>query len=223
VGPRLGRHLALDALLDAVVADRRRGVERLPDVVLGELAEEPGALGVARPHAREAVGHELDADRAALGPDILRSVPEHAEQVLDVMAVLVGDHVALGKRPALRAEPLLQLVVEAQIEVYVRVEGAIEGPHGRRRRPAPRIDRAVVEHGLGGLIRLTGLGEGVVPVVLDAVDEADDPAVLALVGVLARLARGQLGPARPGDETPDPSRHPGCLGRHPAARRRAAG
>src|SRR5215207_1261071 len=62
VRPRFGG----DLTLDAVVADRRRCVERLSDIRLGQLAQEPGAFGIARPHTRQAVRHELDADCAAL-------------------------------------------------------------------------------------------------------------------------------------------------------------
>ena len=44
-----------------------------------------------------AVGLELRPDRAALCALLAGALPEDPEQVLDVMAVLVGDHVALGE------------------------------------------------------------------------------------------------------------------------------
>ena len=66
------------------------------------LRDEAGVHGVARPDAGEAVRLQFDADRAALCALVLRAV-EDAAEVLDVVAVLVGDHVGLGERPACKA------------------------------------------------------------------------------------------------------------------------
>ena len=50
-----------------------------------------------------------------------------------MVAVLVGDHVALGERPALGAELVVQLVEEAEVEIDVLVGRAVERPDlGRR-------------------------------------------------------------------------------------------
>ena len=153
------------------------------------------------PDAGEAVGLELDADGRTLGADVALATLQVADQVLDVVAVLVRHDVSLGQRPALGAEALLELVVEPEVEVDVGVERTVERPDGRRGGSAGRVHPAVVEHGVGRLVGGATLGEGVGPVVLDAVDEADDPAVLALVGVLAGLALlGQLGAVLVGDE-----------------------
>ena len=117
------------------------------------------------------------------------------------MAVLMRHDVSLRQRPALRAEALLELVVEPEVEVDVRVERAVERPDRRRGGSAGRVHPAVEQHGVGRLVRGATLGERVGPVVLDAVDEADDAAVLALVGVLARPALlGQLVAVLVGDE-----------------------
>ena len=51
---------------------------------------------------------------------------EQAEQVLHVVAVLVGDDVHLGERAALGAELRLELVEEAEVEVDRLVERAVE-------------------------------------------------------------------------------------------------
>jgi hypothetical protein len=57
---------------------------------------------VRGPDARVAVGLELGAHGAALRPLGVVSDPvEHAEHVLDVVAVLVGDHVGLDERRVL--------------------------------------------------------------------------------------------------------------------------
>ena len=66
VRPRLGRHAALGALLDAVVAHRGRGVERLVDILARDVLDEPGVERAADPEPRVAVGLELDAHLAAL-------------------------------------------------------------------------------------------------------------------------------------------------------------
>ena len=118
-----------------------------------------------------------------------------------MVAVLVRHDISLGQRPALRAETLLELVVEPQVQVDMRIERTVERPDGRRGGPAGRVHAAVEEHGIGRLVGGSTLGECVGPVVLDAVDEANDAAVLALVGVLAGLALlGELGCRRPGDQ-----------------------
>ena len=73
-----------------------------------------GALGVVRPHAGEAVGLQLEAHGERVGGrlvgPLLRGVHlvGEAEQVLHVVADLVGDHVGLGEVAA-GAEPVAQL------------------------------------------------------------------------------------------------------------------
>ena len=54
------------------------------------------------PDAGEAVGHELRPDAPALGAAAATAGRQEALEVLDVVAVLVGDDVGLGERPALR-------------------------------------------------------------------------------------------------------------------------
>src|SRR5688572_29491098 len=63
VGPRLGIHSPLRTL-DAVVADRRGGIQAVGNVRRGELADVASLNRVVRPHARQAVGLQLDADGA---------------------------------------------------------------------------------------------------------------------------------------------------------------
>src|SRR6266568_5901681 len=110
VGPLLGLHTALRLLLDAVVADRSRGVERLRNLGIRGCLEEAGVRGVPRPNAREAIGLQLDADGCGVAALTRR---EQTEMFLHVMAVLVCDDVSLGEWPALRAEALRQLLEEA--------------------------------------------------------------------------------------------------------------
>src|ERR1043166_3261285 len=97
----LRHHAPLRLFLQTVVADRRRGVERLGDIARIELVHR---AGVVSPYAGIAVGLELHAHRGAvlLG---LRArarrfhLLERPRQLLHVMADLVRDYVGLGKVP----------------------------------------------------------------------------------------------------------------------------
>ena len=105
-----------------------------------------------------------------------------------MVAVLVGDDVPLGERAALGVEPRMELVEEAQIDVDGHVGRAVERSDLGRRRAAAGVDAVREDDRLGRLIGLALLRELVLPVRLDAVDEADDPAVRALVRLGAGLA-----------------------------------
>ena len=83
------------------------------------------------PEPRVAVGLELDAYLAALRAGVPVRRSQHPGQVLDVVPVLVGQHVRLGERPAARAELRLQLVEEAEVDVDVAVVRAVERPDRR--------------------------------------------------------------------------------------------
>ena len=100
------------------------------------------------------------------------------------MPVLVREDVRLGERAALGAELRLQLVEEAEVDVDVAVGRAVERPDGGRRDAAAGRDLPVEEPRPRGLV----VAQRLRPVRLDAVDDGDDAAVLALVRVLARAA-----------------------------------
>ena len=122
--PGLPVDLALGLLLDAVVSDRGRGVEAVVDVRLGEVVDQARLDGVSSPDARVAVGLQLGADAAAFGPlRVVADAVEHAELVLDVVAVLVGDDVGLDEGRVLGAELGLELVEEAEVDVDALVAG----------------------------------------------------------------------------------------------------
>jgi hypothetical protein len=99
-----GRHPALRAGLDPVVADRGGRVQRVVDVRLGDRLEQRPAVGaggrrrVLRPDAGVAVGLQLQPHRSALRTGPAADPVGGAEQVLDVVAVLVRDHVPLCER-----------------------------------------------------------------------------------------------------------------------------
>src|SRR5262245_3512118 len=109
------------------------------------------------------------------------------------MAVLVREDVRLGERAAARAELRLELVEEAEIDVDVAVLRAVEGAHCAGRDAAPGLDLSVEEARPRRLV----VPQRLRPVRLDAVDDADDSAVLPFVCVSAGAAlRGQLGIGR---------------------------
>ena len=90
-----------------------------------------------------------DPDAPALGAGAAAAGAQQALEVLDVVAVLVGDDVRPGERPARGAEPRLELVEEAEVEIDRLVGRAVERPDGRGRRPAAGVDAAVVDDRLG--------------------------------------------------------------------------
>src|SRR3954453_2068080 len=191
VRPRLRVDLALELLLEAVVADRRCGVESVGDVGLRQLGDVSRAHRTVRPDAGEAVGLQLEVDTAALRPGDALANPAHgAEQVLHVVAVLMSNDVGLRKRPAGRAEPGAQLVEETEVEIDVAIWRAVEGPDVRRRVAAAGLDLVGEQARLRRLVGLAGRVELAGPELLHAVDDADDSAVGACVGVRAGAALG---------------------------------
>ena len=82
---------------------------------------------VVGPHAGVAVGLELDPHGLLVR---LAAAAGDAEQVLHVVADLVGDHVGLGE-VAGGAEAVAQLVEEAEVDVGQPVGRAVEGPDRR--------------------------------------------------------------------------------------------
>ena len=115
---------------------------------------------------------------------------ERAREILHVVTVLVREHVCLGERSAARAEPGAKLVEEAEVDVHVLVGGAVERPDVGARLSAAGARRAREEDRLRDLV----LRQRLRPVPLHAVDDADDPAVLARVRVGARAAvLGEVG------------------------------
>src|SRR6476646_4132843 len=120
-----------------------------------------------------------------------------------MVAVLVREHVRLREGAASRAESRPELVEEAEIDVDVLVDRAVERADVCRSVAAAGARRAGEEDSLRRHVAPAGAGEGARPVRLDAVDVTDDPAVLASVGVRSRaallaehLAGGCLGDCR---------------------------
>ena len=143
---------ALASFLQRVVADLAGGVQGLVDVAFFDDAV---ALGVMGPDAGIAVGLQLDPDRdgVAVARRSALALPvgalEDAGKVLDVVADLVGDDIGLGEI-ARRAELVLQLPEEVEVEIELLVVGAVERPDRRAGGAAGRAD-LVVEQDEGRL------------------------------------------------------------------------
>ena len=105
--------------------------------VISPGSSRPRSSADAGPRAGEAVGLQLEGDGVAgwrwpgsCCCSRLTSAAD-AEDVLHVVAVLVGDDV-LGGEVADGAELLLQLGEEVEVEVHELVGRAVEGAHLRR-------------------------------------------------------------------------------------------
>jgi hypothetical protein len=154
------------------------------------------------PHARQAVGLELEAHReivlaARVAPLGLAHLVLVAEHVLHVVADLVGDDVGLGE-VAGRFEALAQHAEEAEVEERLLLGRTVEGTY-RRRAVAALGARGFVEDGqvrrpvlLADLLELALPGG--VQVVDDEGREVDDLAVLVIgrIDRLRRLGRRRL-------------------------------
>ncbi len=107
-----------------------------------------------------------------------------------MVPVFVGDDVALRQRAGAGPEARPEFLEEVEIDVDQLVEGAVERAAGRGRGPAAARRRPGEEDRIGRLVGLAGRRERLAPVFLDRVDVAEDAAVVAFVGILARLAVG---------------------------------
>ncbi len=181
-------------MLDAVVTDRRRGVERLGDlpVVDQRLAGGGSALHrIVNPRPGVAVGLQLEGDtHQPLGLSTgLLDGGVLAREVLYVVAELVGDDVGGGQIPR-RSEVGLQLIHEVEVDVHEGVDRAVERPGRRRRRAAFGVRAAGEQHQVGVRVGLAErLGVLPLPVVLNVlVGSTHDLFGLAL----ARFVAGAL-------------------------------
>src|SRR5439155_355597 len=123
------RHDATAAQVSLAWVVRDGGVIAIPKA---------GVRRVFRPYAGKAIRLKLDAHGLTVGSGARALVLKEPELVLNVMAVLVRDHVALRERPALRAELRHEVVEEADVEIDLPIVRAIKRTHRLGRRPAGR-------------------------------------------------------------------------------------
>ena len=103
-----------------------------------------------------------------------------------MVPVLVGEYVCLCEWAALRPELGTKLIEESKVDVDVLVGRTVERADRFGGRAAPGLDLARKEGGLGGLV--AAVGELVLPVALNTVDKAHDPAIRAAICIRAGLA-----------------------------------
>ena len=151
-------------LLDTIVADGRGGAEPFLDVARLEnvpLFRRPA------PDPREAIGLQLQPHRQRvrlirIGLLQLAHLVRDAEDLLHVVADLVGDHIGL-REVAGSPEAPPQFLVEAKIDVDLLVGRAIERAHRALGEAATRTNGVREQHQLGVAVLMAGGGQQFVP------------------------------------------------------------
>ena len=111
------------SLLEGIVADGVRALDRRFQVAALEDMKLP--IGLMRPDTRQVIGLEFEPDRVAF---IVRPDPRiDAEQVLNMVAILVGHDIGL-RELGFRAAQLFELPEEGGIKVDLLVARTIERP-----------------------------------------------------------------------------------------------
>src|SRR4051812_18976850 len=209
VGEGIGHDAARRLALQRVVADRARRGECGVDVA--RLQEVRPLLRLAiDPDAGQAVGLQFDLHLQRIGLRLAAGLllqPRHArndaEQVLNVMAGLMGDDVGGGEvtggLAGAAAKTRLDFAEETGVEEDGPVGRTIERPH-RRLRPAaaPTIGDIAEQHDLRTGKGLAGGLEDLAPAIVDLTEDAGDHAShlvgrRAALGVGRRLAIGLVG------------------------------
>jgi hypothetical protein len=153
--------IALCPPLKAIVPEGRNRLKcRFNVPRLNELG--PLLLRAVRPEAGETVSLQFDAYphtisfrlvHWALG---LLHLGHDPEQVLNMMANLVSDHIGLGELTALAAnvasvETLFKILEEACVEINLLVQRTVERADGGLRKPASGSGRSRKHTSFGGL------------------------------------------------------------------------
>ena len=157
------------------------------------------------PHPREAVGLQLHADRKGVlgrlpsAPALARHLLRDAELVLDVVADLMRDDVGPGEVTG-RAEALLQLLEERQVEVHLAVARAVERSDRGVGHPARGVDGVPEEHQLGRRVAAPHLVEEPAPGVLGVAEHLGHELLVLVAHGGAGPRRGRRGLLRRGRE-----------------------
>lgn len=179
-----GRHA-----LQAIVANRGSRIQRLFHI---RLIHDIALSRRVAPHAREAIGLQLQADRQRirlLGTSLLK--PMHswfdAKQFLNVVTQLMSDHVSLRELTR-RAKTRTQLVEKGEIEIDLLVFRAIKRTNRILSYPASRRVGFAKQHQLGvavGNMRL--VRQDAAPVTLHIIENERNELHLGLFALIARV------------------------------------
>ena len=103
-----------------------------------------------------------------------------------MMADLMGDDIGLGEIAA-GAEPVLELAIEAEVEIDLLVERAVERTHGGHRIAASRAHLIGEQDELGRGIALALRGENPLPAALGGAEDLGDESLLGIALLRAAL------------------------------------
>ena len=181
--PGVGVDRTSGLLLDAVVTHGRGRIQRVRYVRLGQRLEVARIHGIGRPDPRVAIRLELCVHRGAVRSSATGAHLEFPEQVLDVVAVFMGDDISLREGPTLSAEARLELIEEGDVQIHDLVGRAVERARRARGCPAARVSGVLEQARHGHRVVATRGGELARPVGLDAVHESDHPAIVPGIGV----------------------------------------
>src|SRR5262249_37084540 len=114
--------------------------------------------------------HRQLVPRSRILPLRLPHLLLQSKQVLHVMANLVRQDVGLGE-VSRGAEPAFQFVVEAEIDVYLLISGAIKRSRSGLRHATSRIHRITKKHQLGMPVLRATSSENLSPSVLRVIKD----------------------------------------------------
>src|SRR5262245_61659273 len=174
VGESVGHNVTARLLLQAIVADCRRGLHRRLDVA--RLDRIPALIGIVRPDAGQTVSLQLNTNLDAVGFCLaarralrILCLRQDAEQVLYVVADLVRYHVSfreIARLASASSETLLDIPEKRGIEINSSVVRAVEWAHCRLSESAATLDRTRIKPQPRHAVLLPALCEYVLPGVL---------------------------------------------------------
>lgn len=121
----VGHHISLRPLLDRIIPHRARGSQRLFEV---PFLKQIHPLGMMGPYPGIIIGLQLEADLNLVEFSLAEALAfciqllGSAQQRLYMMTYLMGNYIRHGE-VARRLELLLQLIIEAEIDIQLGIPG----------------------------------------------------------------------------------------------------
>ena len=150
MGERFRRSTSLSLFLQPVVADGLGQLKTFLQVAV--LHRTKHLVVVVCPYAGIVVGQQLQADADLIATHLvglthgLMGLVERSQEVLHVVAYLVGNDVGVGKIATLDTQLALHLGEERQVNIQLLVARAIEGTDGSRSRATGRLHLIREQH-----------------------------------------------------------------------------